>query len=214
MMPPVVGVVLAGGKSTRMGVDKALLHLPRDDSPTLLDRAAATLREAGLAIIGLSVSDEARGRALRDAGVACADGPIVYDATPGRGPMGGLDAALTAYPGWGVLLVACDMPCLAPASLRAVLDRAQETGADVVTPLVAGQPEPLHAYYGPRCAPVVARLLASGCFKMSALADAPSLRTSRFDLAPASTLNLNTPDDLAAFRTSPASSTSRTALHG
>lgn len=196
---PPIGVILAGGKSTRMGVDKALLRIPRDDSPTLLDRAAAALRKAGLATIVLSVSDEARGLALQEANVACANGPLVYDAQPGRGPMGGLDAALTAYPGRGVLLVACDMPDLAADAVHAVLAHARKTGADVVLPLVEGRPEPLHAYYGPRCAPIVARLLAFGRYKMSAIADAPALLTATIAVAPASTRNLNTPDDVASF---------------
>jgi len=116
----VVGVVLAGGQSRRMGRDKALLRL--DDGRTLLERTVRVLRTMGLDDVLLSVSSPERALALRTTVPAVAALPIVADDTPGRGPLGGLAAALRARPGHAVLLVACDLPHLDSHALRLVVD--------------------------------------------------------------------------------------------
>ncbi len=116
----VVGVVLAGGQSRRMGRDKALLRL--DDGRTLLERTVRVLRTVGLDDVVLSVSSPERALALREAAPAVAALPVVVDDAPGRGPLGGLAAALRARPGHAVLLVACDLPHLASHALRLVVD--------------------------------------------------------------------------------------------
>ena len=151
-----VGVVLAGGTSRRMGQDKALLR--SGAGPTLLERTVATVHAAGLREVVLSVSTVEQGRTWRDAVPAVAGLRLVVDAGPGRGPLGGLHAALTAFPYQHVLLVACDMPRLDVAALRALLEKPRD--ADAVVPRVAGREQPLHALYGPACLPVAARLLA------------------------------------------------------
>src|SRR5579875_2744787 len=130
-----VGVVLAGGASRRMGRDKALLrHI---DGATLLERAVAALREAGLAEVAVSVSSTSRADALRAAIPVLHSVPLVVDLVPNCGPLGGLHAALCAYPGRSVVLVACDMPHLDPTALRVLVTAGD--GVDVAVPHAAGR---------------------------------------------------------------------------
>jgi len=129
----VVGVVLAGGRSRRMGRDKALLRL--DDGHTLLERTVHVLRMAGLDDVLLSISSPERALALRETVPAAAALPVVADDVPGRGPLGGLAAALRARPGSAVLLVACDLPHLDSYALRLVVDAYRRGQPSPPTPL-------------------------------------------------------------------------------
>lgn len=200
---PVVGVVLAGGQSRRMGRDKALLCLP--DGRTLLEQTAAALGVAGVIEVALSVSTPERGDALRDAVPALAHLRLVVDSVPDCGPLGGLHAALRDFPESRILLVACDMPRLDPAALRWLVHESWD--ADAIVPVIDGRDQPLHALYGSACHAVAERLLREGRLAMRDLLAAPSLRVLRLDeralsgagIAPAAFANVNTPDDLAAL---------------
>lgn len=197
------GVILAGGVSRRMGRDKALLALP--DGRTLLARTIATLRAAGLGEVALSVSTLQRGAALQTAEPVARGLRLVPDAQHGLGPLAGLQAALSAYPGSYLLLVAVDMPYLDDAALSAMI--AEPCDADALVPHVAGWAQPLMARYGPACLPVAERLIAEGRLAMRDLLTAPELRVRYLDEAwlarvgssPHAFANLNTPDALAAL---------------
>lgn len=129
------GVVLAGGRSVRMGKDKALLTLP--DGRTLLECAVDTLRQAGAGEVIVSVGSE------KTYGVPGTR--EVQDSRADCGPMSGLHAALTAakYPLCVVLAV--DLPKMTAAYLSG-LWRQSELGCGVV-PVHDGQAEPLAAVY-------------------------------------------------------------------
>ncbi len=197
-----VGVVLAGGASRRMGQDKALLRL--DGEATLLERTVAQLYETGLEEVAVVVSTPEHIRSLQAAMPKAGAVPFLADAEPGRGPLGGLHAALTAYPERDVLLVACDMPYLDTNALRLL---CAPDKADVVLPRLAGRDHPLHARYGPACLPVAVRLLQQNRLAMRGLTTAPELRVRVVDDAelarhgiPATAFtNVNTPADLAGL---------------
>lgn len=198
-----IGVVLAGGSSTRMGRDKALLSLP--GGKTLLERGIDTLREAGLSRIVVSVSSAQRGHALRAALPVLAGRAIVVDCPPDSGPLAGLCAAMSAFPGYHVLLIACDMPHLEPDPLRAMLDEPRTV--DALVPVASGQLQPLCAIYGPACLRVAGRLLATGRLSMRDLLASPELRVRYLDDAwlaakkiPHTAFdNVNTPAEFAAL---------------
>jgi molybdopterin-guanine dinucleotide biosynthesis protein A len=149
----VVGFVLAGGESSRMGQDKALL--PFAGRP-LVVHALAMLREAGL---------EARIAGARSALEGLA--PVVPDAGPGRGPLGGVCAALGACTGRWAVFLPVDLP-LVPASLIAFLVyRAQVSGDAVTVASAGGFAQTFPAVVDPAALPALESELKSGhggCF--------------------------------------------------
>lgn len=155
MMPPLHGLVLAGGKSTRMGRDKASMVL-RDDG----------VSQARRSIDLLTGCCEAVHLSLRD-GQPAPEGVggvgIVRDSGGARGPLAGILAALESAPGAAWLVLACDLPFVTPA-LLAGLVRARRVDRPFVAYASAreGLPEPLCAVYESRALPVLRRHAAEG----------------------------------------------------
>ncbi|WP_459715441.1 molybdenum cofactor guanylyltransferase [Actinophytocola sp. KF-1] len=198
------GVVLAGGRSTRMGTAKAGLEW---HGSTLLHRAAAVVARS---VDGPVVVVAAPGQELPElpAGVT-----VVEDPVEGLGPMQGLAAGLATLEDRADAAFVCstDLPFLHPAYVRRVL-RALTDDVDVVLPVARGFRQPLAAAYRTRIAGLVAKLLAEGnqrpgmIFKHCAvtqldddalLADAA---VAKHDPDLASVLNVNTPEDYRAAR--------------
>jgi molybdopterin-guanine dinucleotide biosynthesis protein A len=147
------GFVLAGGQSTRMGRDKALL--PFAGQP-LVAHALSTLREAGLPI---SIAGARSSLA--------AFAPIVEDAQPGLGPLSGICAALSSTSARLAVFLPVDLPLL-PASLVAFLLRhAQTTGSAVTLPSISGFAQSFPVVLDRDILPVLQAELdagRSGCF--------------------------------------------------
>jgi len=122
--PEAAGFVLAGGRSSRMGRDKALLPFA---GRSLIEQALAILREAGLpASIAGARSPLA------------AFAPVVEDAHPGLGPLSGICAALQSTSAQTAVLIPVDLP-LIPASLIVyLLHHARTTGRAVTIPSING----------------------------------------------------------------------------
>lgn len=182
------GVVLAGGKSERMGTDKALLKY---EGRTMIERAVEVLAK----VFGNRVI-VASGSAGRFVGL---DLPrVIEDAAPGAGPMGGLLAALEGLRGAPVFLAACDMPRLDPVPICEQIREWGAQDADALVPVAAGRIQPLHAIYSPACAAAARTLIESGRRRMQDLVRA--VRT-RFWTVPAeweiAFENVNTPADWA-----------------
>ena len=113
----VLGVVLVGGGSRRMGRDKALIEFA---GQTLLGRALGVLQEvmADVVIIG------APRPGYSDFGAR-----IVADIRPDRGPVGGIHTGLVEAAGRSVFVLACDMPFVSPALVRWIT--AAELGGSI-----------------------------------------------------------------------------------
>lgn len=158
-----VGVLLAGGAATRFGgLPKGLAIV---DERRIADRALSAL--AGATERQIVVSNAAEASKWFPAL------PVVADATPGLGPLAGLETALRAAEGAGVIVVAWDMPFVTTPLLRGM--RAMgEIGALAVAPEHGDPPvvEPLCAYYAPEALDVCARLLAAGERRAAALFEA------------------------------------------
>jgi molybdenum cofactor guanylyltransferase len=129
------GVVFAGGRSTRMGRDKALLTLP--NGRTLLEQAVATLRETGAAEILVSVGN---GKTY-----GFPDAREILDVQDSCGPMGGLHAALAAAHHSLCMALAVDLPAMTAAYLEGLL--AEKDMNCGIVPLIEGSAEPLAAVY-------------------------------------------------------------------
>jgi molybdopterin-guanine dinucleotide biosynthesis protein A len=208
MMPRLGGIVLAGGRSSRMGSPKAMLEW---HGSTLLRRIAGLVARA---VDGPVVVVRAPGQELP----ALPSGiEITEDEREGRGPLQGLAAGLEALTGAvdAAYVSSTDVPLLHPAFVRRVL-AALEDDADVALPLVAGFPQPLCAGYRTSVLPIVERLVAADRLRPAFLfdecrvarLDADALladpAVAAFDPRLESVLNLNEPGDYAAVRARPA----------
>jgi molybdopterin-guanine dinucleotide biosynthesis protein A len=178
---------MAGGRSSRLGRDKALLEVAGE---TLLARAVRTLAQ---------VCDEVLvvGQAERTALVPGVR--VVPDERPGIGPLGGIATGLRAMTGDRLLAVATDMPLLSLPLLRHLLDLSP--GFDVTIPRVEGRTQQLHAVYARTCLPVIDAQLARDDFKIDRFFDQVHLRivdedeVRRLDPNLRSFRNINTEQD-------------------
>ncbi|MEI7617475.1 MAG: molybdenum cofactor guanylyltransferase [Actinomycetota bacterium] len=194
-MADLVGAVLVGGSSRRMGRDKALLQI---DGVRMVDRVAAVLTAAGCSkVVAVGPSPLA--------------GNLVHidDLYPGQGPLGGV---LTAMRSMGELdswlcVVACDLPWLDVASIDALLRAAAAAGAS--TSSTAGGPntddvdvvvartdrlEPLCALWNPGCRDAVQQAFDAG--QRSLLQVFAGLNVIEVPVDRLALRNVNTPDDM------------------
>jgi molybdopterin-guanine dinucleotide biosynthesis protein A len=151
----VTAFVLAGGKSSRMGSDKAFLRLGDE---TLLARA---LKAAG------SVAAEVL--IVGDAKKLAGFGRVVEDLYRDRGPLGGIHAALAGSTTELSLMLAVDLPFVGPRFLQYLLLRARESGALVTVPRADSGLQPLCAVYRRGFAKVAEQSLLEGKNKIDSL---------------------------------------------
>jgi len=193
---PLTAAVLAGGRSTRMGVDKTLVQV---DGQALISRVLAAVEGVCAHLMVVTNRPEALAHAGLDARVA-----VHCDEVPYEGPLGGLITALARAPHEWVLAVAADMPRVSPEVVRALWEA--RTRADIVVPITEGGAEPLLALYSRRCLPVAREVFGSGRRRLVALfphlrvVEYPLEALRRLDPELKSFLNINTPDDLARAR--------------
>jgi molybdenum cofactor guanylyltransferase len=153
MSPPLFGLVLAGGASTRMRTDKAALQY--HGQPQL--QWAFALASNFCAASFVSVRPDQRAEASRAAH------PQIVDRQPGIGPIAGISAALLEHPKAAWLVVACDLPFLTERTLEHLI--AQRDASKVATAYRSahdGLPEPLCAIWEPSAREPVLAYIASG----------------------------------------------------
>src|SRR5215468_9011013 len=150
-MPGSAGVVLAGGRSSRMGTPKAALEW---HGSTLLRRTVGILARA---TGGPVVVVRAQGQDLPE---LPKDVDVVDDPQPNKGPVQGIAAGLAALIDRAdvAFVSSTDLPFLHPAFVRRVL-RAVHEGADVGLPVARGYPQPLAAAYRTTLADLAERLV-------------------------------------------------------
>src|SRR4051794_18293294 len=203
-MAHAAGIVLAGGRSSRMGTPKAALEW---HGSTLLRRVCGIV---GRAVDGPVVVVRAPGQELP----RLPDGiEVVEDAHEGRGPLQGLAAGLAAVGDRARAAYASstDVPLLHPRFVTCVL-AALDDDVDVVLPHVGGFPQPLAAAYRPALLGTVERLIAEDRMRPAFLFEACRVRRLDADALLAdpalaaldpgleSVLNLNEPADYDAAR--------------
>jgi molybdenum cofactor guanylyltransferase len=184
------GVLVAGGRSTRMGgLPKGLLAM---DGEPIAGRAVGLFERLFEGVLVVA-NDPAPYAAL--------GAPIVADALPGKGAPGGVHAALSAARTEWIFAAACDMPFLSEGPIRWLADR--RGGAPAVLVRFGGRLQPLHACWSRACLPVLDRLLREGDPSLRELArvvgarviEEPEWRT--VDPAGRAFENANTPEDAA-----------------
>ncbi|MGC4106476.1 MAG: molybdenum cofactor guanylyltransferase [Thermomicrobiales bacterium] len=192
MTAPLSAAILVGGRSTRMGQNKALLRLT-PNGPSVIQTIVGTLTD---------LADEVflAGTDVTAADYAALGLRHVPDVVPNAGALGGIHAALGAASHTHILVVACDMPFLNAGLLAHMAGLPRDY--DALVPLI-GRPHPLHAIYARAALPVIeTRLVArrfrvTGWFASAKVQIIPRATFAMFDPDLRSCFNMNGPDDFA-----------------
>lgn len=191
-MKSVTGVILAGGKSLRMGTNKAALKI---GGRKMLDRVVEEL--SGVLSEIIVVAGEAE--PYRYLGL-----PVVGDIYPGCGPLGGIHAGLVTAKTPYIFVVGCDMPFIKGGLISCLSVLAG--GYDVIIPRDGEYVEPLFALYGKGCIIPIEKRLKESRYKITGFF--PEVRVKYIDrqeLACAYDIgniftNVNTPAELDRAR--------------
>jgi len=189
----VTGVILAGGRSSRMGSNKALLPYRGGLFIEAIHRQLAALFPEVLLIT--NTPEQYDFLPCRKAG----------DIYPDMGALAGLHSGLCHSTSAHIFAVACDMPYLDDRLIRYLA--ARRHGGDLVIPEGDGGLEPLHAVYGKGCLPHMEASLLANRRRIVSFFDRVNLVTVARDISAAfdpdlrSFSNINTPDDYYALRT-------------
>ena len=188
------GFVLAGGQSSRMRTDKALIAL---NGRTLLEQALENLSKIASEVWILG-SREKFGQF----------GTVIEDEFPGHGPLGGIHAALRTSRQDLNLILAVDMPFVEVRFFEYIAKEAQRSAAVVTVPRAGGGWQPLCAVYRRKFAEIAEPALRAGKNKIDPLFGQVPVRVveepelNEHDFAIEMFRNLNTPEDLSAARRS------------
>jgi molybdopterin-guanine dinucleotide biosynthesis protein A len=142
------GFVLAGGQSTRMGADKALMQFA---GQPLVTHALRILRDAGVATSIAGARSDLSSYA-----------PVIEDASMGLGPLSGVCAALSSTMAQWAVFVPVDLPLLPSSLVRYLLFHAQVTGSPVTIASVSGFPQTFPAVILRDAQPILERELQAG----------------------------------------------------
>jgi molybdopterin-guanine dinucleotide biosynthesis protein A len=151
----VAAFILAGGRSSRMGTDKAFLELA---GKPLIARAVELAHE---------VADDVK--IVGEPEKFAAYGAVVADVYSDRGPLGGIHAALTKSEAELNLMLAVDLPFIPARFLKYLLTRAESSNATVTVPSLTGYFQPLCAVYRKSFLIPAERALANGRNKIDQL---------------------------------------------
>jgi len=192
METEVTGVVLAGGKSLRMGQDKRYLVVGEQ---TLLERGLGVLRR---------IFQEVLVVIAQDSPPLEIDARVVRDLVPDCGSLGGIYTGLTQATTPYIFVTACDMPFLNQAVITQFTNRINT--ADIVMARLAARIHPMHALYSKGCLPAMEQMIVARQLKIRELVSHASLRVQYVTEADLLTIdptwrsfyNVNTPADLEA----------------
>jgi molybdopterin-guanine dinucleotide biosynthesis protein A len=189
----VTGVLLCGGKSLRMGADKALLEL---DGRKLIEYPLSVLGQVAQRVV------LACGATARYAEFGC---DLALDRDTSAGPLAGLLAGLEASATEWTAVLACDMPRADASVLHELLARAEREELDACLLEIERGTQPMFAVYRRTCAQAVRDALADGERRMVAFhgrrVDGRALRIASLRASGAPALNVNTSEELRAEAT-------------
>ncbi len=180
-------VILVGGKSSRMGTNKAFLELK---GKTFIELQIELLREMFDEIfISANTSSEYEYLNL----------PIFKDVYPGKGPLGGIYTSLINSSSLHTFMLACDMPFVEPELIKHLKDLTKEY--DVVIPKSEKGLEPLHAFYSKKCIDQIKKSLDENNLRIISFFPHVNVKVVELDSLASSARfkdsikNLNTMDD-------------------
>lgn len=183
----VTGIILAGGRSSRFGSNKAFATIGNE---TLVERVVRQIQDIFPEVI-IVTNDPL---AYVDLGLT-----IVTDIIPHQGPLGGIYTGLFFGRFPSVFVTACDMPFINTPLIRYMVSRKESF--DVVVPKIDDKFEPLCALYGKRCLKPMQKLLEGGkrqvieVFKSVKVLTIEKDEVHRFDPGEKCFFNINTVED-------------------
>lgn len=180
------GLVLAGGKSRRMGSDKAAL---KSGGETQLERAVKLLQRHVDDVYVSTAADQS-------------DDPVrrnfqqIVDRYENMGPVAGILSAFDTSPGNGWLVLACDLPNIDDSTIRFLIENASASDPFTAFRSVNDDlPEPLCAIYRPASRPLIDQFVADGIIcPRKMLINSPTRLLDQPN--PGALHNMNTPEDL------------------
>jgi molybdopterin-guanine dinucleotide biosynthesis protein A len=192
MAPPLTVAILAGGKSARMGTDKAFVRVRQRP---LIEDVIEQLHDLGAETLLITNRPDAYRHLGR---------PMFGDVLPDKGALGGLYTALYHSAQPHTLCVACDMPFVVRPLMEHLIALIPE--GDAVVPRLNGEAEPFRAVYARACLGPIRAALEAG--KMRVISFFPAVRVrfvdeaeiERFDPGHLSFFNVNTPEELERAR--------------
>ena len=187
LLRDVSGVILAGGKSSRFGQNKAFAKI---EGIPIIERVARVFKILfrDIAIISNNPED------YKYLGF-----PILQDLVRDLGPLGGIFTALNEMPGRYFFVAACDMPFLNERLIRYMA--SFRTDFDIIAPKMGWKIEALHAFYSTNCRPHIKDLIESGRYHVFRLLQMVSVRYMEedeirlYDPELKSLMNINRPQD-------------------
>lgn len=196
----IAGVVLTGGQSSRMGVNKAIMDI---DGEPMAFRTARVVAAAGCTPIWFQGGDPEELAALTSAG------DVVSDQQPGQGPVGAIVSALAAArqrapEASSLLVAACDLIDLDVDAVRLVIEASDDAAIAVAVDAVAPTRPALLSCWPTSFADVAATAAASGATSyhrlLDTLADAHGMSLKVVEVPPSSIRNANRPADVVGRR--------------
>ena len=188
----VSGVILAGGKSSRYGKNKALVNI---NGIPLIKRVLRVMESLFPSIVVITNTPD---------DYAFLSLPMFEDKIKGLGPLGGIFTGLNVISKNAGFFVACDMPFLNSDLIRYLASVRQ--GFDVVVPTFSGKFEALHSLYTQNCLPAIEQLIHDGVYQTIRLFQSVSVRyveeheMRRFDPELKSFSNINKPEELRKMK--------------
>jgi len=189
-VPPLQGLILAGGRSRRMQQDKALLRYAGQPQVLVAYERVSALVSPVFVSCRKGQWEDANVNAL----------PQLHDTLDDVGPLGGILRAFEQQPDAAWLVVACDLPYLTQTTLTALIaSRDPARNATAFRAPDSGLPEPVCAIYEPAIAPLLEQYLSEGirCPRKILLSE----DTALFDLPdPEALINVNHPHEFEEAR--------------
>lgn len=180
--------ILAGGKSSRMGTDKALLEF----------RGKNFIKKLCDELDGFEEKMIARGNRSDLQGVSW---PVIPDIYSERGPIGGLHAVLSACTSDAVCCVSCDTPLLQMHLLKELCEHMRDGTDAVIAVTEDGRKHPLCAVYRKTILPLIEEQILEGNNRMMAVLNKVSVEYVTIHAQDSHQLkNINTPEDYLAIK--------------
>ena len=184
-------IILAGGKSQRMGANKAFLKF---GGRTFIEHQIVQLGKIfDEIIVSANDADSYAGLKL----------PVVSDIMPGKGPLSGICAGLIRAASFHAFVIACDMPFIDEKMILYL--KGQIGDYDVIVPQTARGLEPMHAFYSKNCIQPIYRCIEKGKLRIIDFFSEVRVKVidekefKGLDMSAQSLVNLNTPEEYKRY---------------